>query len=440
MTETASVLAASRPGVTDSDRDVADVRTNRFLRLILGTAVVLRLIVAVVMGDAVDPLPGIFDQISYDTLARSVLAGHGFTFPTQWWPAAAAGEPTAHWSYLYTLYLTGVYSLFGPHPVAARLIQAVITGLLGPWLAYLIGRRLFGVRAGLIGAGLTAVYAYFVYYGAALITESFYIVAVLAALYLSLTLVEAPSRSRLALLGLAIGLAALLRQLILLFVPFLLLWLLWAGRGRIRLRHLAIPILVAAFLILPWTAHNYRTFHRFVLLNTNAGFAFFWANHPIYGANFVGILPDEGPSYQELIPRELAGLDEAALDGALLRRGIGFVLDDPGRYAMLSLSRVREYFKFWPSPDSGLTSNLARLLSFGLLLPFMVYGLVLSLRDWRRYSLAYLFVGIYTAVHLLSWTLIRYRLPVDAVLIPFAGLALQRLAATSTHTARCDSL
>ena len=34
------------------------------------------------------------------------------------------------------------------------------------------------------------------------------------------------------------------------------------------------------------------------------------------------------------------------------------------------------------------------------------------------------FVLVYSGAHILTWTLIRYRLPVDAVLIPFAGLAL----------------
>jgi hypothetical protein len=45
-----------------------------------------------------------------------------------------------------------------------------------------------------------------------------------------------------------------------------------------------------------------------------------------------------------------------------------------------------------------------------------------------------LFASIYTLIHLLSWALIRYRLPVDAVLLIFAALALvdiaQRLGVT----------
>ena len=409
---------------------IADDRasTRLWLPSIIAISVVLRLGACLAMGNQLEVLPGICDQVSYDALARSLLAGHGFTFPTDWWPTTPADTPTAFWSYLYTLYLAGVYALFGPHPLVARLIQAVIAGILGPWLVYRIGWRVFGPTAGLVGAALLAVYIYFIYYGAALVTETFYILAVLWALDLALGLVESPSRRGWVLLGLALGLATLLRQLILLFVSFLLLWLWWAGRGRVRWRYLVIPLLVIIILVLPWTVRNYRAFDRFVLLNTNAGFAFYWANHPIYGTKFVSILPAGGPSYQDLIPAELRGLDEAALDQALLWRGIGFVLDDPGRYALLSLSRVKDYFKFWPSPESSLTSNVSRVLSFGLYLPFMIYGLVLSLPRWRRCSLLYLFVGVYTLIHLLSWTLIRYRLPVDAVLIVFAGLGVTELA------------
>jgi hypothetical protein len=88
---------------------------------------------------------------------------------------------------------------------------------------------------------------------------------------------------------------------------------------------------------------------------------------------------------------------------------------------------------FWPSSDSGMISNIARVTSFGLLWPFMLYGLLfslmrrpapLTLRPPTPAILFYIFVLAYTIIHLLTWTLIRYRLPVDAILIIFAGLAL----------------
>ncbi|MDQ3248341.1 MAG: hypothetical protein M3Q45_03945, partial [Chloroflexota bacterium] len=295
-----------------------------------------------------------------------------------------------------------------------------------------------------------------------LITEPFYIVGILWTFDVALRLADSiqpggerqGNRWRLWLeLGAAIGLTALLRQLFLLFAPFLYLWLWWlwvrptqekfpATQGlqsswRQRIWTPTLGLLAATgvivMLIAPWTIRNYRAFHTFVPLNTNAGYAFFWGNHPIYGTRFVGILPGDGPTYLDLIPTELRPLNEAALDRALLQRGFGFVSADPVRYALLSLSRTREYFKFWPSPESGAISNLARVGSFGLCLPLMLYGLWLAIEHWRQPQhaqqraqilLLASFIVIYTAIHLLTWTLIRYRLPVDAILLLFAAPAL----------------
>jgi O-antigen ligase len=131
------------------------------------------------------------------------------------------------------------------------------------------------------------------------------------------------------------------------------------------------------------------------------------------------------------------GLNEAALDSALLKRAIEIVSADPQRYLALSLSRIPPYFMFWPSAQSSLMSNIARVASFGLFLPFMLYGLILSgrrlfvpLKEIVRSPLflLYLFMLVYTGIHVLTWTLVRYRLPVDAVLMLFAGIALLDIA------------
>ena len=410
---------------------------------ILCLSVFLRVSAAVYLGNEVEALPGTFDQISYDALARRVGDGSGFTFDRSWWPQTAAEAPTAHWSYLYTLFLAGVYAIAGPNPLVARILQAVIVGTLHPFLAFWIARRIFGVAVGLVAALGTAIYVYFVYYAAVLMTEAFYIPAILASLAIALAISDRTQKTDRrvlsqtvlpgVLLGLSIGIAVLLRQVYLLFVPFLFLWV---GR-KANWRPVWIAAATLALMILPITIFNYARFDRFVLLNTNAGFAFFWANHPIYGLVFQPILnPELGTSYAQLIPAELRGLDEAALDRALLQRGIRFVIDDPLRYVLLSLSRIPAYFKFWPSTESGLISNISRVASFALFLPFMVIGLWLTYGDrafrsehpriWMANLLA-LFTLLYTAIHLLSWALIRYRLPVDSILMIFAGAALVEL-------------
>ena len=454
-------------------------RSPLFWVIMVGLA--LRLVVALYMGEDVAILPGISDQVSYHTLATRVAQGAGFTFPTQWWPVTAPDTYTAFWSYLYTFYLAVVYAIFGVHPLAARLLQAVLAGVLMPWLAYHLARRVFsvhslslplplwgrvGVRGApsrlkldvpLLAAAWVAFYGYFIYYSAALMTEMFYITGILWVLDCAqrIALRSQPSapnpqsqiRNYLE-LGLAIGITVLLRQVFLTFVPFLLAWLLWVAvqqeraaglawaRGAWRVAwQAALALLVTAALIAPITLWNYHQFGRFALLNTNAGYAFFWANHPVQGDVFKGLYTADMPSYQEVIPEELRSLNEAALDQALLKRGLQFVLDDPIRYVKLCITRIPAHFIFWPLPDSSLPSNLTRVGSIGLARPFMLLGTVLWTAEGVKKAgfgrlvaspgfVLQLFAWVYAGVHLLSWAGIRYRLPTDAVLLIFAAWGL----------------
>jgi len=134
---------------------------ERYQLILLGICIgsaMLRILASFYIGNEVDSLPGTFDQISYHNLALRLLDGHGFSFGELWWPITPAGEPTAHWSYLYTLYLAAVYSLMGNQPLIARIIQAILVGILQPLFTFYIARRLFGIVAALFAAALSAVY------------------------------------------------------------------------------------------------------------------------------------------------------------------------------------------------------------------------------------------------------------------------------------------
>ena len=413
------MISPSRSIVLKGDR----MKSKPLLTLILVAAVLIRIPIAIYMGDQVTVLPGIQDQVSYDALARSLLDGRGYSFTAKWYPFTPADTPTAHWSFIYPLYLAGVYAVTGYHPLVARLLQGAVGGALLCFLVYKIGRRVVNEDTGLVSAGLAAVYGYFIYYNVALMTETFFFVLVLLTLHLSIELKENPTLARWVLLGLALGLASLLRQTILLFVPFLILWLFWdLKKDGIRWWYFTVPLVVVILLIAPWTLRNYLVYHQFLLLNSNAGYALFASNNPNLGTDWSNdevVVP---------VPEALAGQNEAELDRALTQRGIEYILKDPNRYLWLTLDKTLEYFKFWPSSESGQMSNLVRVLSFGLYLPFMVLGLGFSISRWRNYVPLYLFIVIHTGIHLLSWPAPRYRLTVDAVLMVFAGLALIELA------------
>ncbi|MFO7698972.1 MAG: hypothetical protein R6X16_17720, partial [Anaerolineae bacterium] len=294
-------------------RSVGLARSSRgrtiLIALVLLLSVAVRVAVAVYLGDVRAAPPLLVDQVSYHSLAVRLTEGHGFSFATGWYPFTPPDTPTAHWSYLYSLFLAGIYLLFGPHPLAARLIQAVLAGILLPWGAYRLAGRLFPDRPRVPPLALAAAagYSYFALYAATLMTESLFIICVLWSLTAALDLERALVRgehppARLGwTLGLSLGLATLLRQSILPWVAILFLWLLWRGRLNVRTwaseclnvgtlerwRGVVRPLILAGAVIvaciLPFTVRNYRVYGRFLLLNSNTGYAMYSAQHPMHG-------------------------------------------------------------------------------------------------------------------------------------------------------------
>ncbi len=425
---------------------------NRTLIAILFLSVGLRVAVALYLGDIVDAPPLLTDQRSYAALGERLVSGHGFSFDRGWYPFTLPNEPTAHWSFLYSFFIAAVYAVFGSHPLAARLVQAILGGVLLPFMVYRFARCVYRAsplnpaaarltehgldkeRLALISAGSAAIYFYFILYAATLMTETFYISGLLWLLVNAIELVEQPTLKRGLLLGMSLAVTTLLRQSILPWAAVLMVWLLWTGWQRgmlgrtVRSGVVAIGVLVVS--IMPFTIRNYIVYRQFLLLNSNAGYAMYSAQNPMHGSVFREF--DAAP-----VPAELLGQNEAQLDKELMQRGIGFVLAEPGRYLLLSLSRVADYFEFWPTADTSLINNIGRVGSFGLLLPLVLIGLWLAFRQggpraiggWRRFArsplaLISLFMLVYSLMHILTWAMPRYRLPVDAVSMPVAALTI----------------
>jgi 4-amino-4-deoxy-L-arabinose transferase-like glycosyltransferase len=418
--------------------------TSILIVIVLG-AVMLRVLVALYLGDIVDAPPLLQDQRSYHALGERLITGHEFSFDRGWYPFTPPDTPTAHWSFLYSLGVASVYAVFGAHPLAARLVQAVLGGILLPLLAYLFSRRLFQSfparqqtasveTTALITAAVTAIYPYFILYSATIMTETSFMIVLLWSLYLAMGLAQRPTWTGGLFFGLSLGIATLIRQSILPWALVLSLWLLWSalrkGSSRRMLGVLVLSALMVALAILPFTIRNYRMYGQFLLLNSNAGYAMYSAQHPLHGTEFhefIGIP----------IPEELKGLNEAQMDRELMQLGIGFVLAEPGRYLQLSLSRIIDFIEFWPTPDTSLLHNVGRVGSLGVMLPFIIIGLVLAVKQsgpkaqgsWLAFSasplaMVLLFAAVYTVQHVLTWAMPRYRLPVDAVLLSFAALGL----------------
>ena len=254
---------------------------NQLLFGILAIALILRVAMAVYLGDTVSGLSGAHDEISYSMLGQRYAAGYGMTFPEAWYPWIEANAPQSYYSYSISLFLGGIYALFGYHPLAARLIMAVMSTLI-VWMVFLVGRRLFNEKVALLATAITALYAYLIFYGVTLVTETPFTLALLIALYLAVRMRAGEMTGFWAwvLLGFVLAVAVLLRMAVIFFIPILLFWLFFAIRKHTSIFMLVIPLVIIGLAVLPLAMRNWQLWHQFLLLEAQFGHVFWNGNHP----------------------------------------------------------------------------------------------------------------------------------------------------------------
>lgn len=398
-------------------------RRNALLIILLG-ALVARVAAALFLGNTVSGLSGANDEITYSMLGQRFAAGYGMTFPTDWYPWIKANAPQSYFSYTITLFLGVIYRVFGYYPLVARLLMALLSVLI-VWLIYLIARRLFTERIALLASAIAAFYTYLIFYGVALLTETPFTLALLIVIYLALQ-IKADERASLTswlLLSVSLALMVLLRVAGIFFVPFLLLWLLLTMKQKRQSYHVVLPFLVIIVAMAPLTIRNYWLWGHFNLSEAQFGHVFWNGNHPDQQWDFH-------PYRTFPIPAGvLASQNDVEITNQLLKIGLQNVVNEPLRFVFVSLARLRELFTFWPTTDSGQLANLLRLASFGWLAPLATFGFLANLRRWRALGPIYLFILIHTGIYAITWTMIRYRMPMEPFLIMFGAYTMERVSA-----------
>ena len=200
---------------------------------------------------------------------------------TSSWPGSLytpVPSPTALRPPLFPAVLSLLYKIVGTSSEhvrwdAGRSLE-VVYGVVSVWLVYLIGRRVWSRRVGIVAAAISAVWPPLVMIGSSLLSESLFVPIVLAAIWAALVYRD-DRRLRWAIAaGAFAGLSALARgNGLLMIVP---VWfLVWVQRPRWSREAVkpALAALAAMIVVLvPWTIRNYDKFHQFVPVTTETGY------------------------------------------------------------------------------------------------------------------------------------------------------------------------
>jgi 4-amino-4-deoxy-L-arabinose transferase-like glycosyltransferase len=379
--------------------------------------------------------------------ANLIADGKPFIDPFRY---ADTGEerPSAQKMPLYPLYL-GAVSFLGGQSVDAHRLAGAVASAAAIFVLGLVGRRLLGWRAGLIAAGVAALYPNLWINDFLLQVESLAVLLVALVIHAAYRYREAGTRRAVAILGLLIALTALTRAESLLLYPFVALPLILGAvkAWRERLVHVLLAGVAALLLLGPWVGWNLSRFEDPTTLSTAPGpvlstascdATYYGEQLGFYASCFrlEDYAEEEGVTVEEARQR-LAGFDESQRAAVADDQAQAYVKDHLGRLPVVMAARIARMWDLyrpgqnvrfnWQLEARGEATSWAALAGWYLLLPFAVGGLVTL---WRRNLPLSPILGPALMISVTAaWTFgtTRYRIPADVALVVAAAVGAEAL-------------
>jgi len=378
-----------------------------------------------------DPIP-MYDSQYYDKVARQVAEGD------------ILGDEVFYMAPLYPYTMAIPYRLFRTESTdggyvynitLVRYLQGVM-GALSCILAYGVASLAFDRRVGLCTGLLAAIYGVFVYYDGIIMPSSLILFLHLSALLL--LLLAGKHRSPIWWLagGITLGLCAVAHGTALLVLLGVLVWVLVGFPGeKLRTKVNWSMLILAGFIpiIALVTVRNYVVGKDFVLLTSNGGKNLYIGNNPTANGSYRFYVFDLWGSelyyYLHDIKRTPQDLPPSESSKQLVKMSLRFMRQHPGRELLLLAQKFRLFFN---AIEVGINDNyyfaqrysvvLKYLgLSFGIIAPVALTGVLFSLKQWRRHLLLLMFILAQAASFTIMFVLGRYRLVFVVCLMVFAA-------------------
>ncbi len=359
---------------------------------ILTIGFALRIVIALILPDQSAVLG---DAIAYRE------AGHSL------WAIGQMGTP-----YHMPLY-PALIAVTGPGWTQRLLDISLSTTLI--WLVYELSSLIFAdKRTALLAAALTAIYPYFIFYSVVGLTETLFMVLIIAAYvcWYRNMFVAAAVFSVLAILTRPIF--DPLAPILVLFFAVVIQRLSIAA----ALTKLMAYAMIYCLLMAPWWLHNYNAYGSFVRLNLGGGLALFAANDPLNKSGGLDTnLKAATAAFNQIN-------DPIARDRALRNAAFAYIKDNPKHFFMQALVRFQRFWYPWPHTEkyNSFGYIIISLCSFVPVLLMAIVFLILCGREHLRRITPLLLFGTYlTAIHMIFPGSLRYRLPLEPFLIVLAA-------------------
>jgi 4-amino-4-deoxy-L-arabinose transferase-like glycosyltransferase len=400
-------------------KPVAQGSGHKLLFWIVAIAFLLR-IAYIALLHAYEFPPGDKYVMGYETgaIARSIASGHGFSSPFR-----TVSGPSAWLAPLYPYFVAGVFKTFGIYSGTSALVIFAFNSLLSALTCvpmFLIGRRMFSRRVGLVSASMWALAPPAMFWAVRWVWETSASALLLTWLiWLTLTLAESERKRSWLWFGFLWGIAALTNPSLLSFFPISLAYPLWQRRNSRQALASRGIIVILLFLniITPWLIRNAMVFHYPVFIRPNL-----WAE-----VSFGNAAGADGTWLARIHPsmnaRENASYDlmgEVQYVQWKRMQVTQFIRANPGLFLKLCGRRFYLFWSGYSQPDESL-----RWLRAAAWLVFTALAFAGLWTAWRHgvagvVPIVWLLL-FYPAAYYVTFAFARYKHPIEPVMLVLAA-------------------
>lgn len=373
------------------------------------------------------------DRDLYWGIAKRLAAGDGFVHPQ-------FGHPTAYRPPLYPMMLAVIVFVGGGPKILAVVQIAMSVGT--AWLTWRLARKMDLNSGALVAAGFVAFNPLLIQMTALAMTETFCGLLLTTMVF---CVVQQPDPNRRTKIGLLFGLAALCRPTVWAYavlasaVSLLVTW-----RQRTLESHRSFGSIVRGWFVVvfatgvtiaPWVIRNEKVFAELIITTTHGGYTLLLGNNDAaYRAEIAN--PNESPwdsrAWQKSLPQPFVGGGagrEFLRDRWMSQHASLWIREHPREFAELCWQRVRRFWNIFPGgADAGSLPKVAQWVMavfFAVELLAAAFGLWRLRRDeWVRWWPLVLLVLSFALVHVVYWSNLRMRAPVEPVLALLAARGL----------------
>jgi 4-amino-4-deoxy-L-arabinose transferase-like glycosyltransferase len=437
MSTTAEVEPITTPAPTEEAPDAPTYASSRFLAWLAGLTLLgfLVRVLNVLWWRPTTDTPGYHgyrlwgDAFYYHWQANALAKGAWFVDPFRWLldgsERASAGHPPLFPSCL------ALWSSIGLDSVTAHRLASSVLGTATIVLIGLLARRLGGDAAGLIAAGVAAVYPEFWINDGMVLSETMAIFMTVVALTAAYAFWRRPTTRNAILLGLACGAASLSRTELIALFPLVVLPLAALVRSEAwkrRIKLMVVSCLAGLVIVGPWVVFNETRFKEPTTMTTGTGSALSAAScDAVWYGSLIGYY---AACFQGPWPN--ADLDESQRDLAPRKQAIQYTKDHIDRLPLVVAARVGRLWGLfkpgqttafdWSIEGRGRAPTWIGLFMYYALWPFAIWGLVVMRR--RRIPILPLvaIAAVATFAAAITFGVTRYRAPAEVALVLAAAM------------------